>query len=159
MSLSIKLAKTLHDHCKAGTSNPVLVGQISSCGARVCRACQNIEQSGLGSMQDTWHHSTLAVSRQMSERGCDIPCRPSVMPRSSLARPTASSSGRAGSIWQAYTKHCMHDTRCSTQFAHPMSRMLATGMTYESRHRPILSDTVFRPLQCQHNFDDRLQKE
>jgi len=61
VSLSVKLTKTLHDHCKAGTSNPVWVCNISSWGAHVCRACRNIEQSALGSMQDTWHHNMLSV--------------------------------------------------------------------------------------------------
>ena len=45
---------------KAGTSNPVLVGKTSSWGVRVCRACHNIEQPALGSMQATWHHHMLA---------------------------------------------------------------------------------------------------
>ncbi len=35
-----------------------------------------------------------------------VPCKPSAIPSSSLTRPTTSCSGRTGSTWQAYTRHC-----------------------------------------------------
>lgn len=43
---------------------------------------------------------------KVGKHSCSKPCRSSAMPSSNFARLTASCSGKAGSTWQAYTKHC-----------------------------------------------------